>query len=135
MPLITWTEKYSVGVASIDGQHKKLVDLINELHEAMSKGKSKEVAAKIISSLVSYTKEHFTYEENVLQKAGYVGIMGQKTQHMGFVKKINDFQNDFNSGKVAVSIEILTFLKQWLLDHIMVSDKAYSSFLMSKNVK
>ncbi len=59
MALFNWSEEYSVNVNGLDNQHKKLVDLINELHSAMKEGKSKEVLGKIIEELISYTKFHF----------------------------------------------------------------------------
>ena len=72
MALITWDDKkYSVSVPSIDIQHKKLVDLINKLHNGMMTGTAKSLIKEIITELVDYTKTHFKYEEELLIKCGY----------------------------------------------------------------
>ncbi len=59
MPIMSWTDAYSVGVAEIDKQHKKLIDLINALHDAMSKGQAKAVIGKVLGELISYCASHF----------------------------------------------------------------------------
>lgn len=135
MALITWSEKYSVKLDSIDRQHKKLVDLINKLHEAMRNGNSKDVLGGVIKELVDYTIVHFTSEEKVLEKYKYTGILTQKFEHEKFVKRIQGFSTEFQSGRASVSLEIITFLKDWLINHIMKNDMAYSDFLIKNGVK
>ena len=67
MPLITWTDNLSVNHTEIDNQHKKLVDLINILFDAMKAGKGTDVLNKIFAELTSYTIYHFTYEEKLME--------------------------------------------------------------------
>ena len=65
MALITWGPSIMVGVPDIDKQHKRLVDLINELHTAMTKGQGRDVVGRVVDALVSYTRDHFGFEERV----------------------------------------------------------------------
>ncbi len=134
MALITWSEKYSINIASIDKQHIKLVDLINQLHSAMLNNQTKEVLLKIIKGLVSYTSEHFTYEEELFEKYGYPATAEHKREHTNFVKKISDFQDKYTAGKLTLSMEMLTFLKEWLLKHIAGTDQKYATFFTEKGV-
>ena len=71
MSFIKWSEDYSVGIEKIDMQHKKLVSYINELHDAMKDGQSNSVIGDILNKLVKYTKEHFSTEEEYMQKYNY----------------------------------------------------------------
>ncbi|HSW64924.1 MAG TPA: bacteriohemerythrin [Dissulfurispiraceae bacterium] len=134
MTMITWSSEFSVGIGSIDEQHKKLVGLVNDLNDAMGKGKGKDVLEKILAGLVDYTKTHFANEEQLFKTLGYPESMSHKTKHDELTKKVLQFQKDLHDGKVVMSVEIMAFLKDWLLNHIKGTDMKYSSFMKSKGV-
>lgn len=125
MAIITWDSSLSVDVSEVDRQHKKLVDLINELHDAMRVGKAKEVMSKVIKELVDYAVQHFSLEEKKMQEYQYENYTQHKVEHDQFVAKAAALQRDFNSGKVTVTLDTMTFLKDWLTKHIMGTDKKY----------
>jgi len=133
--LFQWGEKFFLKISSIDEQHKKLVELINQLHDAMSSGSAKDVMGKIIDELSSYTKTHFTYEEKLLTQTGYPALAKQKQEHEEFVKKVQGYQADHKAGKLSISLNTMMFLKEWLSNHILVLDKAYVAHLQSKGIK
>lgn len=125
MGFLDWNDSYSLGIAEIDMQHKKLVALIVKLYEAMSKAKANDVVGSILTELVMYTKTHFTTEEKYFAQFAYVNKANHELEHQKFVSKINDFKEKFDSGKVGVSIQLMNFLKDWLVHHIMKTDKQY----------
>lgn len=134
MAFLTWDNNYSVEINNIDIQHKKLVDLINQLHEAMKTGKAKEVLAKIIRELIDYTVYHFTLEENLMTQYKYPGLDEHLKEHAAFVNKVKTFQKDFEDGRSSVSIDILNFLRDWILKHIKGIDKKYTLFFKEKGL-
>ena len=134
MALFVWNEKYSVGVREMDTQHKVLVDIINELYQAMQENRSKEIVGPIISKLVNYTKTHFTNEERYMEKYGYPELASQKREHIAFVDKITGYKNDFEAGKVAMTVGMTSFLKDWLINHISGIDKKYGPFFNEKGL-
>lgn len=134
MALLTWSGDFSVKVNDFDNQHIKLVSLINELHAAMKDGKGKEILGKIITELVSYTKYHFTYEEKLMIQHKFPGYLKHKVEHDEFTKKVSGFENDYKHGKAVISQEVLIFLKDWIVNHIKVTDKNYSEFFNSAGV-
>ena len=134
MAFLEWKSNMSVGVAAMDAQHQKLIQLINQLAEAMSAGKGNLVLQSVLTELVTYTKTHFASEEGLLSKNNYPEYGEQKTEHDHFTKKIVDFQTQFKEGKIALSIELMNFLREWLLDHIQGRDKRYGVFLNSKSI-
>ncbi|MGV0952231.1 MAG: bacteriohemerythrin, partial [Azonexus sp.] len=134
MPLITWNDSYSVKIREIDRQHLKLVQIINDLNDAMQEGKANDVLAKILRELVSYTKTHFTAEEKYLEQYGYPDVSAHKRKHSDFVEKISELRDNFASGRLGVSIETMKFLMDWLLQHIKGADMKYAPFLAGKGV-
>ena len=130
MEIIKWTEEYSVGIKEIDNQHKGLVILINELFTLMTKGKSKDSLSEIFNYLTDYTKKHFFTEETLLYKYAYPEIDQHKLEHSKFIENLNNLKSDFKTGKITISIETLNFLKDWLLNHIKLSDKRYSVYIL-----
>jgi len=130
---LAWTDAFSVNVKEMDVQHKKLFDLINELHEAMRGGKGKEAVGEVLMRLVQYAKTHLSDEEKLMQKHGYPGFSGQKIAHDNLRKRVADSVAKYETGKVT-TVEIMNFLKDWLIRHIQGSDKKYGPFLNSKGV-
>ncbi len=134
MALIDWSPALDTKIGSIDGQHKKLVALINGLHEAMKTGMGKEVVAKAIDELVDYTVVHFSNEEKLMTSYGFPGYIAHKKEHDEFTQKVRKLDEDFKSGKLLITIEIMRFLKDWLTTHIQGTDQKYSPFLIGKGV-
>jgi hemerythrin len=125
---IPWEDKYSVNIEKIDEQHKKLVNIINELHSAMEVGKGKEILSSILDRLIDYVKIHFTEENMLMEEIGYPEHEKHKKEHSEFIKKVLEFQKSFKEGKYGLSVEVIFYLREWLLTHIMENDKKYSVF-------
>ncbi|MHB8578587.1 MAG: bacteriohemerythrin [Ignavibacteriaceae bacterium] len=134
MALLNWSDEYSVKIKSIDQQHSKLVDLINQLHSAMKDGKGKEVIGKVINELISYTQVHFAHEESLMSKYSYPGYVKHKSLHDELVKQVLEIEKEIKSGKTVISQDILRFLKKWLVEHIVGTDKLYTAFMNSKGI-
>ncbi|MDX9703029.1 MAG: bacteriohemerythrin [Candidatus Auribacterota bacterium] len=135
MPIVTWNDTYSVKVKEIDLQHKKLVDIINELFDAMKAGKGNTVIDKLLDELVKYTKYHFSAEENYMRKFNFDQSDIQEAQHKQFVAKINDFIEQYKANRLSLSIEMMNFLKDWLINHIVKMDKQYSALFTWNGLK
>jgi hemerythrin len=135
MPLVEWEPKYSVGIAAIDAQHKNLVDMINQLHEAMRLGKANQELNPVLDRLVEYTNTHFKAEELLLQTNGYPTLADHKKIHSSMVGQITDLKAKLQKSSVGMSVTVSNFLKTWLTDHIMVEDKKYGAYLTQKGVK
>ncbi len=134
MALFDWEAKYSVNIKEIDEQHKKLIGIINDLHDAMSKGKSNDVLSKVLQDLIDYTRVHFANEERIMNMHGYPDYAVHKAVHEDLVRQVTKFDKEFREGKFGLSIQMMNFLKDWLSKHILETDKKYSPFLNSKGV-
>jgi hemerythrin len=135
MPLFEWNDAlYSVGVKAIDDQHKKLVEMLNELHEAQGRGQSAGVMNQVLSDLIAYADYHFTTEEDFMRNYEYPDYLKHKAKHDALRQTALGLQADFRSGKRAVSIELSHFLRDWLAHHIQGTDKQLGVFLNSRGV-
>lgn len=130
--LIEWNQGFSVGVTEMDNQHKQLVNLLNDLYSAMQSKKSSEIIGNVLNKLISYTKTHFTSEEEFMKKHSYPGLANQIKEHAAFVDKALKFKSDYDAGKTSMSVSITSFLKDWLVNHISVSDKKYGAHVNNR---
>lgn len=135
MPLIEWNESFSVGISEIDSQHKILIGYINDLHAAMSQGKARSLLKPLLAQLANYTEMHFSNEERYMKQWNYLRYVHHKAAHDGFVKKVGEFKTDVEAGQLLTSIEILTFLKNWLIEHIQGTDKKYAPLFIAHGLK
>ncbi|HYD31505.1 MAG TPA: bacteriohemerythrin [Azospirillaceae bacterium] len=136
MPLMNWNDKMSVGVQQFDDEHKRLVAMLNDLFDAVQAGKGKDVLGKILDGLIDYTKKHFANEEQHFTKFAYPDLAAHKKEHEDLAKQVLDVQKKYHAGNTAtLSMEVMNFLKNWLVKHIQGTDKKYGPFLNAKGVK
>jgi len=95
MSYFNWDDSYSVGQKTVDDQHKTLVSLINELHEAMILGKSKQIMNKVLQNLLDYTVSHFSTEEKYMIKYNYEWYLPHKSEHRKFIDQVANFQKGY----------------------------------------
>ncbi|HTR37690.1 MAG TPA: bacteriohemerythrin [Bryobacteraceae bacterium] len=130
--MFDWKPEYSVGHAEIDSQHKRLFVLAGDLHTAMISGKGKNILSKTLAELISYTKLHFATEERLMKAHNYPDYAQHKANHDSLTAKVVEFQRDFETGHVAVTVGLLQFLQDWLRHHIRETDRKIALFLKSK---
>jgi len=133
--MFTWGSRFCLGIESIDKQHEVLVNYLNQLYDAMLKSETKEVIKPILDGLISYTANHFVFEEKLFATHGYPDATDHRKEHDDLKTKVLSFQKEFDAGKATVSNDLMNFLKNWLQGHILGSDKKYAPFLTSKGVK
>ncbi|QSV46363.1 bacteriohemerythrin [Geobacter benzoatilyticus] len=135
MALITWSDSLSVKVKQFDDQHKKLVDLVNQLFDAMKTGKGNQVMGDILKQLTAYTQTHFAAEERLLKQHAYPELSAHQKEHSALVTQVLDLQKQFQEGKAVLTQNVMTFLRDWLSKHIQGDDKKYGEFLNGKGIK
>ncbi len=125
MPFIEWSDDLSVGIEEIDQQHSSLVDIVNELDEAMRQGRGTRIMSAILGRLTSYTQEHFACEETLMEQHGYDGLQLHRSQHRQLLEKVQHFGRQSATGEMRITRDVMEFLKYWLCSHIMKEDIAF----------
>lgn len=132
MPIFTWSDDIATGIDEIDTQHKKLITLVNELNDAMMARKAKESLEKILQELTDYTVYHFATEERAFDRYAYTRRDEHLKYHRDFVAKVEDLTKRFKKSEIALSVDVMQFLVDWVKNHILVEDKKYLPELRGK---
>ncbi|MCK4663482.1 MAG: bacteriohemerythrin [Bacteroidales bacterium] len=132
--LIDWTPSLVIGINELDEQHKKLVELANQLYKAFKSDKSKKEIKDSIKNFVDYTSYHFITEERYFKEFNYQETDEHIKEHQSFIKEINNFQKDYNQGKIKFLDEIMNYLNDWLTNHFMNTDSKYITLFKEKGL-
>ena len=129
--LITWGEKYCLGLDEIDEQHQALVDIINRIWQSIILRSDKQAIFSLIAELEKYTLAHFAAEETLMRITDYPRFEKHKQEHQDFVGRVlEEKKQALASGEL--SLDLMYFLRDWLVGHILGSDKHYADY-MNKN--
>ncbi len=134
MEILPWSEEFSVGIKSIDSQHKKWISLLNVFYHSYLEGRTNDVLTTALDELVMYTRTHLKSEEKLMQEYRYPDYNAHKKEHNDLTKKIADLEHDYNFGKIQVGMNMMETLKSWLMNHILKNDKVYESYFKEKGV-
>jgi methyl-accepting chemotaxis protein len=121
---LEWGPAWLTGHAAIDADHKMLVQYVNELSHAMHAGEGRTIASDILGKLVQYTHDHFAREEAIWQKGGLASFSQHQRIHADLVAKVDAFQREFLAGKATLTADLMSFLREWLIEHVFKTDKA-----------
>jgi len=132
---VEYNDVFSVKIESIDNQHKQLFRMINDLYTAWRENRPKAAVSKILSGLIDYTKNHFGFEQDLFSKFGYQESREHIAAHESLVRQVLDLKQRFDRGDASIDMQTMTFLKNWLTNHILRTDKRYSAFLIDKGVR
>ncbi len=128
MEFISWKSCYCVGHPKIDNQHRRLLALLNLLHEKVQARLSAALIDKALIELINYAEEHFRDEEEVMERINYPHLAEHRAEHERLVLEVFAFKERFDKGLVSAH-DFLEFLKGWLVEHILGSDLKIKHYL------
>jgi hemerythrin len=131
-----WTERMSVGVVRFDDEHRQLIGLINQLYDAVQAGHGRQALGPVLDAMIDYTKTHFEHEEALLRQHNYPTLDAHKAEHEALARQVLDIQRKYHAGASAMlSMEVMSFLKGWLVKHIQGTDRQYGRFLIERGLR
>ena len=131
---VEWNDDLSVGIESIDNDHKKLLSLINNLQTAVLYPTGESFERQALDEVIEYTRYHFQREEKMMLENGYPDYEAHKQQHEDMIARIGGFLEAYEKDREATVDELVAFLKDWLIKHIAGTDQQYSPYLKEKGV-
>lgn len=134
MEAIAWVSDFEVGVQSIDEQHKRLVEMLNTLGQAIGEDHGKDAIMGIVEEMKHYAVYHFKTEEDAMEAKDYPKRSQHKQEHDTFIEQVLDAADALESGGKITPGEVWTFLHKWLIEHILESDKAMGLHLNAQGV-
>jgi hemerythrin len=129
--MIEWKDDYSVGNLILDEQHKELIRMTAELYEACRQGGDTEKASfmKTIRGAAQYVREHFSTEEKIMKEVNYPDYRAHKKEHEDFINEVLRQAKNYEHNKPFVPSAFVKFLLEWILTHVVGSDKKYVPYL------
>ncbi len=130
-----WQNKYCVGISIIDKQHKKLFGFFNKTIDAKKHSDNKEELKEVLEEMTQYALEHFETEEAYMREFDYPECDLHSKEHYHFFNKTLAYFDRVVNGDYHISSELLEYLKQWLVNHIQVSDRQYIDCFKKNGLK
>lgn len=128
MSFFEWNKSFELGIEQFDEHHKHLVGLLNEAYDNFTcRGLHDDLGA-VLDKLFDYATYHYTAEEHWMGLHGYEGLTHHRDEHNRFSRRVIEIKTDSCNGKTQLLLELLTFLKNWLSDHILKTDVSYARF-------
>jgi hemerythrin-like metal-binding protein len=125
---IIWSDELSIGNTDIDIDHKRLVDIYNELIDYVVSKDNREEFAMILSKMTEYCLDHFKKEEKYMQKMSYPKLSEHKKLHKDFSYKVAMYNIDLLVGDPHEIKNIIKYLNKWWIDHVLNTDKKYEDY-------
>ena len=135
--IIIWSEKYATGIPLIDNQHRELVRLTNQLHQACLHGEKEAGPAfkEAMSRMVEYVRFHFSAELKLLEGIKFPDYNEHKKQHDSLVKDILEAAGEYREGRRFIPNNFVRTLRDWVFGHIAYYDKAYGAYVADQKKK
>ncbi|HNW30694.1 MAG TPA: bacteriohemerythrin [Spirochaetota bacterium] len=134
MAFISWDDSLDVGVPQFNEDHRRLVAFINDLHGGIVSGIGISQMTYILDGLIDYTKNHFAREEEMMAKHDYPDIKAHRREHYELMKQVAEFSARLREGKASFTLELMSFLKDWLVKHIKGTDMKYRDFFAGRGI-
>jgi len=134
MEKIIWSDEYSVGVKSLDEQHQKIIKLINTLIDHHNDDVKSDTISEVLQEMVKYAQQHLDYEEQLLEKHEYPKLMQHAAIHVEYLEQVASFSFDIMAQDNSIPTNLLEFLHEWWVRHILYEDMKYRPFFKLKGV-
>lgn len=136
MPLLQWSERYSIGIAIFDAEHMRLFAMANELYEAVLNGTSADALNSILLGMADYSNRHFNHEEEYFRLSGYPMAEAHIQQHIWMRERVAEIRHRIGeTPHKLLALEVARLLKNWIDNHILTDDMEYGHYLMSKGIR
>ena len=135
-PLV-WKADFATGVAMIDDQHRVLINMLNEANSNLTDRSPVADFEKIVQGLLNYAGYHFGTEERFAAESGYDKEKSGEAadhvaQHRAFAEKVTAVHKQLADGQRIAKADLVGFLKDWLINHILNTDKKLGAFIVGK---
>jgi hemerythrin len=132
---IQFTDELRCGVGELDNLHEVLADVLSELHAAIKLRQGDEAVQELLQKVEDHARICFAVEESLMRILGYPGYEAHEAQHKVLLARLPKLRDREFAGNQSASSELIDFLRSWLINHILVSDKDCSSFFLACGVQ
>jgi len=134
MAYLEWNDTFSVHVQELDEHHQRIIEMINGLRNILEQDTADAEVVAVVHNLIDYASTHFRTEERYMMQFGFAESESHEAEHDRFIEQVLVYQERLNRGEKVILAELLRFLKDWLVQHILGTDKQYSQFFNDKGL-
>jgi len=128
MPIVEWDARLEIGIEPFDEHHKHLVAMLNKAYDALVCEAPAENVGDILAELFDYASYHFVAEEFWMTEHRYPRLQEHVEEHTRFTQRLVELCQEYRQKETSLSLEVLTFLREWLTHHILGSDADYGRY-------
>lgn len=127
---IQWTAEFDTGIDIIDEQHKRIFEYLTEIDHAITT-RSVELIEHVVKALIDYAISHNTFEESLMNRAGYPMLEAHHEVHERFKERALSYQARLGTGEdpIRLAREVRSDIGLWLTNHIKRDDKHYVGYV------
>jgi hemerythrin len=129
---IMWHDDFSVGVRLLDDQHKRMIEIVNQLAGHPQVAVDSELVSDSLTRLTQYALEHFHDEESLMEAVGYPDLERHKALHQEFRQKIAECCVAATLHVGVMPHALVAYLHDWLSEHVLVEDMKYKPWLAGR---
>lgn len=123
-PLLEWSDDFLIGIRELDYEHKILIEDINKFHAELLEHAGKDNIEDTLGGIHARMQAHFALEENFMKRHDYPHLVAHKAEHNRLLDDYTEYMIRFKRGDGEEwGIMIGNILKDWIVNHILVSDK------------
>jgi hemerythrin len=131
---VEWSDAIATGHLATDNQHKLLIDIINDLAEAIETGQTQAKMNQILNLLHHYTEWHFEREERCMERTHCPMGEKNKAAHCLFIEKVKQFRADYKANPTdELARKLYQELVDWLVHHIQCIDTSLRAYAEVEN--
>jgi hemerythrin len=135
-PIFEWREEYRINIKEMDWDHKELFTKINDVYQAIATRKDQCILQKTIESLTAFAGTHFEKEERLMLENRFPEYEWHKKKHEKFMEDVLEMRDEISSnGMKKHNAELVSFFKDWIINHILTADRKYGPFLNQKGIR
>ena len=124
-PLFVWKDAFTLGVPSVDAEHRQFFEIMNRCARAAAEGGTPTALALVLKELATYADHHFKNEEAALDRVGYPELPLQRAEHRRFIEDLARLE----AGETANLLGALALMRDWLMQHILGNDRRYVTWI------
>lgn len=129
-----WSPALSLGIASIDAEHQRILFLMNRLRTAMLEDGGREAVKPVLDELTAYTEHHFAMEEGLFAELHYLDAVSHIAEHQELARRVATFRAALEQGGCVLPLELLNLMREWLARHIVETDGKYAAFFRARGI-
>lgn len=131
--IFEWREEYRTNIKSMDEDHRRLFECADSFYKKYSLREEVD-SEELFGFLADYAERHFKDEETLMSRYAFPGLELHQLQHKQFFREIAEVRNQYQADTVRSGMECIKFLRDWVIRHILTTDRQYGTFLNEKGV-